>query len=172
MVLPRSCRLAGLEPARKTGDDRRVAKFSVSAWLPAIRADFDGTPVADFDVRLIDFDPAQPGDAAVLIPDIDTWINPADPSAHQLVLRVAFGRSGAMNLRSLDRAGDPEGLAVEIASTLQDHVMEHLTPTGPEMIVDGRTVVLEPRLGPDGTPCWEGRGVEPCPFGQLADRLA
>jgi len=66
----------------------------------------------------------------------------------------------------------PEGLAVEIASTLQDHVMDRLNTTWPDVVVDGRTVVLEPRLGLDGMPRWEGRGVEPCPFGQLAGRLA
>ncbi|MBL7496993.1 hypothetical protein I6A84_37495 [Frankia sp. CNm7] len=152
-----------------------MAKFSVSAWLPVILADFAGTPVADFEVRLIDFDPARLGDLAGLDPTVEDFIRKgvaADPYAHQLVLKVAFGRSGAMNLRDLDPAGDPEALAVEIASTLQDHVMDHLNTTWPEVTVDGRTVVLEPRLGPDGTPRWEGRGVEPCPFGQLADRLA
>ncbi|WP_045877275.1 hypothetical protein [Pseudofrankia sp. DC12] len=39
-----------------------MAKSSVSDWLPAILADFAGTPVADFDVRLIDVDPAQPNE--------------------------------------------------------------------------------------------------------------
>jgi len=145
----------------------------VSAWLPLILADFAGTPVADFEVRLIDFDPAQPGDVAGLDPTVKDWIRTGVAAdAHQLVLMVAFGRSGAMNLRGLDPAGDPDGLAVEIASTLQDHVMDHLNTTWPEVALDGRTVVLEPRLGPDATPGWQGRGVEPCPFGQLADHLA
>jgi hypothetical protein len=70
--------------------------------------------------RLIDFDPAQPGGLAGLEPTVEDWIRTgvaADPYAHQLVLKVAFGRSGAMNLRGLDPAGAPEGLAVEIAST-------------------------------------------------------
>jgi len=96
----------------------------------------------------------------------------ADPGARQLVLQVVLDRSsGAMNLRGLDDAGDPADLAVEIASTLQDHVMDNLNTTWPEMTVDGRTVVLEPRLGPGRTPRWEGRGVEHCLFGRLADRL-
>ncbi|SNQ46157.1 conserved hypothetical protein [Frankia canadensis] len=157
-----------------------MAKSSVADWLPVILADFAGTPVADFDVRLIDFDPARPGDLAALIPDIQTWAIPSDPTAHRLLLKVAMkapdwfpeGRVPT-RLMTLDwPAGDPEELTVEIASTLQDHVMDELNTTWPEVAVDGRTVVLEPRLGPDGTPRWEGRGVEPCPFGRLADRLA
>ncbi|MDT3438746.1 hypothetical protein [Pseudofrankia sp. BMG5.37] len=158
-----------------------MAKSSVAAWLPVILADFAGTPVADFDVRLIDFDPAQLGDLAGLVPTVEdqiraTGVAPADPYAHQLPLKVGMPvEQGVepMNLKGLDwLAGDPRGLAVEIASTLQDHVMDNLNTTWPEVAVDGRPVVLEPRLGPDGMPRWEGRGVEPCPFGQLADRLA
>jgi hypothetical protein len=155
-----------------------MAKSSVSAWLPVILADFAGTPVADFEVRLIDFDPARP-DLAGLDPTVKDCVlvtrarvAPADLHAHQPLLMVAFGRSGSMNLRGLNPVGSSEDLAVEIASTLQDHVMDHLNTTWPDVIVNGRTVVLEPRLGPDGTPRWEGRGADPCPFGQLADRLA
>jgi hypothetical protein len=74
MVLPRSRRLAGLEAVRKTVDDQRMATFSVAAWLPLILADFAGTPVADFDVRLIDFDSAHPGDLAGLDPSVEDWI--------------------------------------------------------------------------------------------------
>ncbi|WP_157845222.1 hypothetical protein [Pseudofrankia sp. EUN1h] len=151
----------------------RVEYASVSAWLPAILADFAGSPVAGWDVRLIDFDPARPGDVVALIPDIDTWVIPTKPSAHLLLLKVAdlIGKS-FVNVKGLDDLADtPEGVAMEIASTLQDHVMDNLNTTWPEVAVDGRTVVLEPRLGPDGTPRWEGRGVEPCPFGQLAYRL-
>jgi len=148
-----------------------MAKSSVSAWLPVILADFAGTPVADFDVRLIDFDPAQPGDLAGLDPKSEASIR-ATWHAHQRLLMVA-APDGSTDLMDFDwLAGDPEGLAVEIASTRQDHVMDRLNTTWPDVVVDGRTVVLEPRLGPDGMPRWEGRGVEPCPFGQLAGRLA
>jgi len=156
-----------------------MAKSSIAAWLPAILADFAGTPVADFDVRLIDFDPAQPGDLAGLMPTVEdqvraTGVAPADPDAHQLLLRVTDTATNSLdNMKGLGwLADDPGGLAVEVASTLQDLVMDHLNTTWPELTVDGRPVVLEPRLGPDRTPQWEGRGVEPCPFGQLADRLA
>lgn len=155
-----------------------MAKASVADWLPVILADFAGTPVADFEVRLIDFDPVRPGDLVALVPDIQTWAIPSDPTAHRLLLKVVMTApdwfpEGRMptNLMTLDW-GDPEELAVHIASTLQDHVMDNLNTTWPDVAVDGRTVVLEPRLGPDGTPRWEGRGVEPCPFGRLADRLA
>jgi hypothetical protein len=155
-----------------------VAKFSVADWLPVILADFAGTPVADFDVRLIDFDPVRPGDLVALVPDIQTWAIPSDPTAHRLLLKVVMTAPDwfpeglvPTNLKTLDW-GDPEELAVEIASTLQDHVMDNLNTTWPEVAGDGRTVVLEPRLGPDGMPRWEGRGVEPCRFGRLSDRLA
>jgi len=151
-----------------------MAKSSLSAWLPLILADFVGTPIADFEVRLIDFDPARPDGTTALIPDIDTWGIPDKPSARRLLLQVTDDVTKSFeNVKSLDWLADDRAcLAVEISSTLQDHVMDHLNATWPDVIVDGRTVVLEPRLGPDGTPRWEGRGVEPCPIGQLVERLA
>jgi len=151
----------------------RVEYAAVSAWLPAILADFAGTPAAGWDVRLIDFDPARPGDVVELIPDIDTWVIPTRPSAHRLLLRTAdvTGKS-FVNEKGLDGFADtPEDMAVEIASTLQDHVMDHLNTTWPEMVVNGRTVVLEPRLGPDGMPCWKHRLTDPIPFGHLRNRI-
>jgi hypothetical protein len=133
---------------------------SVFDWLPVILADFAGTPVADVDVRLIEVDSAHPGEFAWLIRE-------SAGRPRHLMLKVDGGLTGLDWL-----ALDSEGLAVEIASALQDYVMDNLNTTWPEVIADGRLAVLEPRLGPDGMPRWEGRGVEPCPFGQLAARLA
>jgi hypothetical protein len=118
------------------------------------------------------FDPARPGDVVALIPDIDTWGIPTRFSAH-LLLKVAdlIGKS-FVNVKGLDDVADtPEGVAVEIVSTLQDHVMDHLDTTWPEVAVDGRPVVLEPRLGPDGMPCWNYRLTDPIPVGHLRNRI-
>jgi hypothetical protein len=138
----------------------------ISPWLHAVLADFVGTPVDDADVRLVDLDPAGRGDPADVIPDIETWVTPSKPNAHRILLKVAG------NVRSVEYLIDnPPVLAVEIASTLQEFVMDETGGPWPEVTVDGRQVVLDPRVSPDGTPSWEGRGVNPCPFGEVASRI-
>jgi hypothetical protein len=137
---------------------------SIAAWFSLIMSDFASTPAADIDVRLIDFDPARSAEFSSLIPDIGSWIDPHDPSAHRLLLKVAD------NVSSFDElASDPIALAVAIASTLQDFVMDETGSPWPEVTVDGRRVLMEPRLAPDGAPRWEGRGVDHCSFGHLTD---
>jgi hypothetical protein len=133
-------------------------------WFPQVMADFAGTPAAGADVRLIDFDPARRDALAHLIPDIETWVDPHDPAAHRLLLKVAD------NVRSFDElAGDPEELAVAVASTLQEFVMDETGSPWPQVSAGERRVVLEPRLDPDGKPRWEARGVHHCSFGHLAE---
>lgn len=100
-------------------------------------------------------------------PPITSACQPADVTS-----RGPREDGAASCFQRIDGVADtPAGVAVEIASTLQDHVMDDLNTTWPDVLVNGRTVVLEPRLGPDGMPRREGREVEPCPFGQLAERL-
>jgi hypothetical protein len=117
--------------------------------------DFAGTPVAEVDVRHIDLDPARLDELAGTLPDAAMWISPDEPTARRLLLQV-----GA-NVTGLDEvAGTPAAVAVAVASYLQDAVMDGLNRPWPEVPApDGRSTVLEPRLGPDGVPEWAGRGA-------------
>jgi hypothetical protein len=128
---------------------------TIEDWLAVVLGDFSGTPVADVDVRLVRLDPARLDEVAATLPDAATWIAPGDPTARRLLLRVGT------NVTSLDQVADaPAAFAVEVASYLQDVVMDELNRPWPEVPArDGRSTVLEPRLGPEGMPEWAGRGV-------------
>lgn len=139
---------------------------SIDEWLSVVLSDFGGTPVADADVALIDFDPMRLPEFAD-VPDAASWTVPGAPSQHRLLLRVD------QNVTSLDElAGSPPAAAVEIASYLQDYAMDALNRPWPQASgPDGSTTVLEPRLRSDGTPEWAGRGVT-CRFGELPALLS
>jgi hypothetical protein len=134
--------------------------------MEVVLIDFDDTPVADVDVRIINFDAARLGELAETLPDASMWIPADEPTAKRLLLQV-----GA-NVTSLDEFADaPATVAVEAASYLQDFVMDQLNRPWPEIRApDGQSAVLEPRLGPEGAPEWAGRGVV-CAFGSLGSTL-
>src|SRR3954471_11805705 len=53
---------------------------------------------------------------------------------------------------------DDEQAAVEVASRLQDDVMDRLGAPWPSLLLpDGREAVLEPRLGSDGVAVWAAK---------------
>jgi hypothetical protein len=131
-----------------------VERRAVDDWLVRILRDFSSTAVAAMDVRLIDLAEVA-GGATVDIPDVGSWIDPADPDSSGLLLVV--GRNATVI------AGPKEGAAaaaaVEIASYLQDFVMDDLNRPWPQIEQQGRVVVLEPELDDSGRPVWVGRGL-------------
>jgi hypothetical protein len=135
---------------------------TVDDWLDLVLRDFRGTPIADAHVAVIDFDPTRTAELVDVVPDATAWTIPDAPTQHRLLLRVGG------NVTSLDGLEDaPSAAAVEIASYLQDVVMDELNRPWPDTVgPDGRDTVLEPRLGSAGTPEWAGRGVV-CRFGEL-----
>lgn len=139
---------------------------TIEDWMEVVLIDFDGTPVADVDVRIIDFDPARLDELAETLPDASMWISSDEPTARRLLLQVGT------NVTSLDEIADaPTTVAVEVASHLQDFVMDQINRPWPEIRAsDGRSAVLEPRLGPEGLPEWAGRDVV-CAFGRLGNAL-
>ncbi len=138
---------------------------ATDAWLPTILRDFRGTPAETAGVRLLELDPDQPDEHSEVITDPSAWLDRDDPTRHQMLMTINE------NVTSLD-AEDTSDLAVEIASRLQDLVMDETNKPWPEMVVDGHSVVLEPGLGPDGQPRWEGNDGTYCAFGELGDQLA
>jgi hypothetical protein len=133
-----------------------------SPWLTRIRSDFASTPAARIDVRLLAFDPAQPEEVALFLPDADEWVDSEHPLLHRLLLQIASSVTSVDEL-----AGDPSAVAVAIASHLQDYVMDQLGRPWPEVMLRGRATVLEPRLGRNRLPRWEGRGIAFCGIGDL-----
>jgi hypothetical protein len=139
---------------------------TIDEWIDVVLRDFRDTPAVDAGVEVIDFDPTRLHELAGVVPDAESWTVPGAPEKHRLLLRV-----GA-NVTSLDDLVDaPMAAAVEIASHLQDFVMDALNHPWPETLdAEGLSTVLEPRLGAAGVPEWAGRGVA-CRFGDLRELL-
>lgn len=117
-------------------------------------------------MQLLDFDPAHLHLAVGLLPDPASWVDPAHPTAHRLFLLALGG------IRSLDDVPDSTGaLAVEMASMLQDWVIDDLHRPWPEVTVGGQYGVLEPRVGADGAAEWAEHGRSFCPVGSLRKNL-
>lgn len=134
--------------------------------LSLVRRDFAGTAAADPAMRLIDFDPAHLDLVADLLPDPASWVDPAYPNAHRLFLLALGG------IRSFDDVPDSTGaLAVEMASMLQDWVIDDLYRPWPEVTVGGRYAVLEPRVGADGAAEWAEHCQSFCLVGSLREHL-
>lgn len=128
--------------------------------------DFAGTAATFGTTQLIDFDPAHLELVADLLPDPASWVDYANPHAHRLFFLASGG------IASLDHVPDSIGaLAVEMASILQDLVMDDLFRPWPEVVVGGRSAVLEPRVGPDGTAEWAEHGRSFCLVGRLREHL-
>jgi hypothetical protein len=130
-------------------------------WLEVVLRDFAGTPAGDVDVRVIEFDPRHLRDMAMLISDPDSWVDPDDPNARRLLLKIAD------NVTSLDEAADPRGVAVQIASLLQDFVIDETGRPWPEVIIDGAPAVVDAGRNPDGVPSWLRGTVAYRAIGQL-----
>lgn len=133
--------------------------------LAVVLRDFAGTPAASADIRLIDFDPARFADFATVLAEPESWIDPAAPTERRLLLTVVH------NVTAIEPVDDIARIAVEIASVLQDFVIDETNRPWPEATLGGRTTVLEPGLAPDGLPCWAARGAVVCAIGDLAARL-
>jgi hypothetical protein len=141
-----------------------VGSRSVHDWLASILRDFSSTAVDTADVRLINLAEVA-GGGTVDFPDVASWVDPADPDSPGLLLVV--GRNATVIAGS--KEGSAEAAAVEIASYLQDIVMDDLNQPWPQVQLQGGTIVLEPRLDDSGVPVWAGRGVI-CAFGELHSR--
>lgn len=131
-------------------------------WLSLLQRDFEATPAGSVGFQLIRFDPANPQEYRHIIPDIESWAIPGSPTERRFLLRVA------RNVTSIDDADqDPAKAAVDIASYLQDFVMDELNRPWPSIRVNNDVdVVLEPRLDDSGAPSWAGKGMA-CHFGEL-----
>jgi hypothetical protein len=98
-----------------------VGSRSVDDWLASILRDFSSTAVDTADVRLINLAEVA-GGGTVDFPDVASWVDPADPDSPGLLLVV--GRNATVIAGS--KEGSAEAAAVEIASYLQDIVMDDL----------------------------------------------
>ena len=140
--------------------------MSLEAIRVRVLRDFDRTVAADAQVRLVDFDPSRPEEVEAVVPAARSWVDPAAPSRHRLLLRIAD------NVTSLDdAAGDEAALTVEVASSLQDFVIDETGRPWPEVVHAGRATVLDPAVASDGRACWVARGDAFCEIGDLAERL-
>jgi hypothetical protein len=63
---------------------------------------------------------------------------------------------------------DDEEIAVEVASRLQDDVMDRLGALWPSLVVpEGIVAVLEPRLSAEGVAVWATKAGYRCPVGRV-----
>jgi hypothetical protein len=138
-----------------------VERRSVDDWLTRILRDFSSTAVDATNVRLINLAEVAEG-ATVDIPDIGSWTDPADPDSAGLLLVVGRNATAIAG----PSKGSAAAAAVEIASYLQDFVMDDLNQPWPQIEHLGNTIVLEPKLDDSGMPVWTGRGIIR-PFGEL-----
>lgn len=130
-----------------------VITESAELAVSLVLQDFAGTAATTSATQLVDFDPAHLELVADLLPDPSSWVDHADPDAHRLFFMAAGG------ITSLDHVPDATGaLAVEMASILQDVVIDDLFRPWPQVAVGGRSVVLEPRVGADGAAEWAEHG--------------
>jgi hypothetical protein len=138
-----------------------VGSRSIDDWLASILRDFSSTVVEAANVRLINLAEVA-GSATVDVPDVGSWVDPDDPDSPSLLLVV--GRNVTAIAGS--KEGSAEAAAVEIASYLQDIVMDDLNRPWPQIQRQGSLVVLEPKLDDSGMPVWAGRGLARA-FGEL-----
>ena len=134
---------------------------SVDDWLSSILRDFSSTVVETVNVRLINLAEVA-GGATVDFPDVGSWVDPDDPDSPGLILVVGKNATAIAGLKE----GSAEAAAVEIASYLQDIVMDDLNRPWPQIQLQGSAVVLEPKLDDSGIPVWAGHGLI-CAFGEL-----
>lgn len=141
-----------------------VESRSVGDWLTTILRDFSSTVVEALDARLIDLADVAEGTPAD-VPDVGSWVDPAGPTSPGLLLVVGPNATAVGG----STAGSAEAAAVEIASYLQDTVMDDLNQPWPLVRWQGSSVVLEPELDDSGMPVWAGRGLVRA-FGELHPR--
>jgi hypothetical protein len=129
------------------------------ALLGTVLCDFAGTPVESVTTMLVLADPARPEEFASLDPVLS---QSADPDEPRLLLRVAE------NVTTRGPDLDEQEILVDLASYLQDYVMDQWNRPWPETGHDAPRV-LEPFLGPDRTAVWGDRrsGVPHCAVGAL-----
>jgi hypothetical protein len=129
------------------------------ALLGIVLRDFAGTPVESVTTMLVLADPARPEEFASLDPLLSQSADPQEPC---LLLRVAEN----VTTRGADL--DEQEILVDLASYLQDYVMDQWNRPWPETGHDAPRV-LEPFLGPGRTAVWGDRrsGVPHCAVGAL-----
>jgi hypothetical protein len=145
----------------------------VDNLLAVVLRDFSGTPVGAMEVDCLWVDPRCPEELAEVLPDARDWLDPEASEDSRLLLRVRDGRGGD-HVTALEPRAGRESLLVEIASNLQDHVVDEMSRPWPEADLGqvGRHV-LDVYISPGGRAVWGYlRGaVEVCAVGELADFL-
>jgi len=133
----------------------------LSGMLASVLRDFVATPVHEMVTRLVLADVGRLDDVALLDPRLAVCVDVDEP---RILLRVAE------NVTVLDPTLDDQEIIVEVASHLQDRVMDELNRPWPETGV-GAPRVLEPFLGPDRTAVWGDRrsGTPFCRVGALQE---
>jgi len=131
--------------------------IDIASALPTLFADFEPVLAADTRLRLVILDGRPDAEVSNLVGDASQWMQAGD--SEQVLL--AIGES----LSSLESAwGDQASLTVEVASLLQEFVMDTLNTTWP--MKSGQGGVAEPAVIDSG-PVWlwpDG----PTPIGQLS----
>lgn len=128
--------------------------------LRRVLGDFRGTPVEHAESRIVIFDPRQPEAAAPFVADPASWI---DPRSYEPRPLLVVGQ----NVTALDDvADDRERAIVEVASILQDSIVDETGGPWPCVETTEGTTVLEPALV-DGRARWTSRGEPWCGIGAL-----
>jgi hypothetical protein len=146
---------------------KRVAMGCYPDLLEVVLRDFIGTPTDDADVSLVVLDPQQIDAARQLVHDPASWISPDKPNDCRLLLKIS------KNTTALETDMDNEKLLVELASLLQDYVMDERNQTWPDVQSEGKVYVLEPFLDDAGRAVWgiPKVGTRFCLIGHLREHL-
>ncbi|WP_344756359.1 hypothetical protein [Gryllotalpicola koreensis] len=129
--------------------------------LPDVSADFSAVLDHSARARLVMLDHSHDPAVSALLPDADEWL----PAGQQSQVLLVVGN----NISSVDAEWSGRGaLAVEVASLLQEYVMDQLNARWP--VRSDSEGVAEPELR-GGSPRWVWKnGVTP--FGQLTQTLS
>jgi hypothetical protein len=141
-----------------------LAQFSEPVWRDFSDVIPDLREISSVCIVLLDDDVSS--EVARAVPDTDSWRDLTTKGDSQVLLLVG-GSTTALDA-PLD---DVPGLQVEIASRLQDFVMDMLNTPWPVVSPDGGdAVVVEPALI-GGRATWASHGKVLIDFGRLADAL-
>jgi hypothetical protein len=130
--------------------------------LAAVLADARGTAADRADIRVLYLDPSDPGVIAQVLPDWRTWIDPKNAAAARVLLKIADNVVAIAEARR-----DEEGLKAEIASLVQDFVIDETGRPWPVVEHGGSDVVLDVRLGEDACARWAAHGEAVVRVGEL-----
>lgn len=145
------------------------ALIQLADFAPAVSHDFS-TVMPELgganSVRVVILDDEIPSTVAQAVPDAAEWRDPAAGAGAQLLLVTSTG------VTSLDATmDDTAGIDVELASRLQDLVMDaQNTPWPVVRLTSGATAIAEPAVVL-GRACWTSRGEVVVDVGQLSRAL-